>query len=272
MVLSEAGSEAVGTSTSESVGQEGHQPPAVVLLHAGVADRRMWAPQVRALEGRFRVLAPDLRGFGDRPHEPGPFSHADDVLGLLDAAGIERAAVVGSSFGGRVALEVAAAAPDRVGALVLLCAAAPGLPQTDDVRAFGEEEDRLLEAGDLDAAVDLNVQTWLGPEASPEVGELVRLMQARAFDLDAVAETLKPLPEPHAVDIEPAALGMPALVVGGGHDLEWFQQTARHLARQLPRAELVLLYWAGHLPSLERPDEVSRMVGEFLDRELRPDR
>jgi pimeloyl-ACP methyl ester carboxylesterase len=74
------------------------------------------------------------------------------------------------------------------------------------------------------------------------------------------------------VDIEAAELGMPALVVAGGHDLEWFQQTARHLAERLPRAELVVLDWAGHLPSLERPDEVSRLVGDFLDRSLRPDR
>jgi 3-oxoadipate enol-lactonase len=272
MVLSEAGSEAVGASTNESLGQEDRRLPAVLLLHAGVADRRMWEPQVRALEGRFRVLAPDLRGFGARPHEPGPFSHADDVLALLGAAGIERAAVVGSSFGGRVALEVAATAPDRVSALVLLCAAAPGLPQTDDVRAFGEEEDRLLRAGDLEAAVDLNVQTWLGPEASKEVRDLVREMQARAFELDADAEHLSPLPEPRPVDIDPTALGMPALVVAGGHDLEWFEQTALHLADGMARAELVVLEWAGHLPSMERPDEVAALLEDYLERTLRPDR
>ena len=272
MVRSEAGSEAVGASGNGSAGQGGGELPAVVLLHSGVADSRMWEPQVRALEKRFRVLAPDLRGFGDRPHEPGPFSHADDVLALLDAEGVERAALVGSSFGGRVALEVATTAPDRVSALVLLCAAAPGLPRTDDVRAFGEEEDRLLGAGDLDAAVELNVRTWLGPEASPQARELVRQMQARAFALDAAAEALTPEPEPIPVDIDPAALGMPALVVGGGHDLEWFQQTARHLAGSMSRAELVILDWAGHLPSLERPDEVSGLLREFLERELRPAR
>lgn len=71
----------------------------MVLLHAGVADSRMWEAQARALDPRFRVLAPDLRGFGDRPHEPGQFSHAEDVLALLDAEGLEHAAVVGASFG-----------------------------------------------------------------------------------------------------------------------------------------------------------------------------
>lgn len=253
----------------ELTGETRNERPAVVLLHSAVCDRRMWHAQVAALEGRYRVLAPDLRGFGDRPHQPGPFSHAEDVLALLDSEGLERAAIVGSSFGGRVAMEVAVTAPERVTALALLCTAAPGLPQTDDVTAYGEEEDRLLAAGDLAAAVQLNVRTWLGPEAAPAARELVRQMQARAFELDAAAEDLVPAPEPRPVDIDPSALGMPALVVGGGRDLEWFQQIARHLADTMPRAELVMLDWAGHLPSLERPGETADLVGAFLDRSLR---
>ena len=97
--------------------------PGVVLLHSGVADHRMWEPQVASLASSYRVLAPDLRGFGQHPHQPGPFSHAEDVLELLDQVGLEEAALVGSSFGGRVALETAATAPDRVSALVLVCTA-----------------------------------------------------------------------------------------------------------------------------------------------------
>ena len=240
--------------------------PAVVLLHSGVADHRMWDAQVAALRDRYRVLAPDLRGFGDRSHEPGPFSHAGDVLALLDSAGIGRAALVGSSFGGRVALETAATAPERVSALVLLCAAYRGLPPTPDVESFGEEEDRLLEAGDLDGAVELNVRTWLGPEAATGARGLVREMQRRAFELDAAAEALLPAPEPRAVEVDPGELAMPALVVRGEQDLLWFRQIAGHLAHRMPQGELVTLDWAGHLPSLERPTETAALVGDFLDR------
>ena len=242
--------------------------PAVVLLHAGVADSRMWEVQRRALGSRYAVLAPDLRGFGERAHEPGPFSNTDDVLALLDEHGVERAALVGSSFGGRVALETASAAPERVSALVLLCAAAPLLPQTPDVQAFDEEEERLLEAGDRDGAVELNVRTWLGPSADESAKALVRDMQTRAFDLDAAAEELSPAVELRRPELDLAALTMPALVVSGDHDLLWFRQTAQHLAEQLPKAELVDLDWAGHLPSLERPDETAALVAGFLDRAL----
>jgi pimeloyl-ACP methyl ester carboxylesterase len=163
-----------------------------VLLHAGVADSRMWETQRRALESRYAVLAPDLRGFGERPHTPGEFSHTDDVLELLDRHGVDRAALVGASFGGRVALETASVAPGRVSTLALLCAAAPLLPPTPDVEAFDAEEERLLEAGERDKAVELNVDTWLGPAADESARELVRRMQALAFELDVEAEGLTP--------------------------------------------------------------------------------
>ena len=93
-----------------------------VLLHAGVCDRRMWDGVVPALHGEgHQVVAPDLRGFGSRPPGPAPFSHAGDVLALLDGLGAERADLVGASFGGLVALEVAALAPERVRSLALVC-------------------------------------------------------------------------------------------------------------------------------------------------------
>lgn len=247
-----------------------HERRAVVLLHAGVADSRMWEVQRRALEGRYAVWAPELRGFGERPHEPGPFSHTDDVLALLDAHGVERAALVGSSFGGRVALETATVAPERVTALVLLCGAAPLVQATEDAEAFDEEEERLLEAGDLDGAVELNVRTWLGPSADQTARELVRTMQARAFELDGAAEALSPPVALHRPEIDLQALTMSALVVSGGHDLLFFRQTARHLAEHLPQAEAVTLDWAGHLPSLERPEETASLVAGYLDRVLAP--
>ena len=242
--------------------------PAVVLLHAGVADSRMWEAQRKALESRYAVLAPDLRGFGERPHEPGPFSHTDDVLALLDQHGFESAALVGSSFGGRVALETASAAPARVSALVLLCAAAPLLPPTPDAEAFDEEEERLLEAGDHDGAVELNVRTWLGPSADESARALVREMQTRAFELDAAAAELSPTVELRRPALDLAALTMPSLVVSGEHDLLFFRQTAQHLAEELPEAEVAELSWAGHLPSLERPEETAALVADFLDRVL----
>src|SRR3954471_8295502 len=145
--------------------------PAVLLVHAGIADSRMWAPLAeRLLAAGFRVVTCDLRGHGRTPLEPGVVSNAADLLGLLDALGIARAAVVGASFGGRVALELALRAPERVAALALLGAALDEFDASPELEAFDAEEEAAIEAGDLDAAVAAVVRTWVtrdGRDADP---------------------------------------------------------------------------------------------------------
>ncbi|KRE41272.1 alpha/beta fold hydrolase [Knoellia sp. Soil729] len=246
--------------------------PAVVLLHSGVTDRGMWTPVMPALSNARRVIAPDLRGFGETPVPGGPYADADDVVHLLDALGVGRAAFVGASFGGRVALEVAARHPDRVSSLVLLCTAYRGLEVTDPVvQAFGEREEELIEAGDVDGAVALNVATWVGPQASEQARADVARMQRRAFEVQLAADALDPPPQPERVEVEPGSIHVPTLVVSGALDVAHHRDIATLLAREIDGAELVELDWAGHLPSVERPDETAALVLEHLDREgVRP--
>src|SRR5438309_2596336 len=99
---------------------EAGEGAAVVLLHAAVGDRRMWDAQFTALSATHRVIRYDRRGFGESADHDGAFSHHEDLLALLDARGIERAALVGSSMGGACALDAALAAPERITRLALL--------------------------------------------------------------------------------------------------------------------------------------------------------
>lgn len=247
----------------------------VLLVHAGVADRRMWEPLRTELEeAGHRLLAPDLRGFGERPLEPGPFSHVDDLVALLDAEGVRRAAVVGASFGGKNALDLALAHPDRVAALVLIGPAVGGWDFSDEVQAFGEQEDALLDAGDVDAAVELNLRTWVdGPERQPNdvdpgVRALVGEMQKRAFELQLDAYAAEPYPEGRALD--PPALGRlgeigaPTLVLVGELDVEDFREQASRVAEEIRGARLEAVGGTAHLPSLERPELVARTIVGFL--------
>lgn len=238
--------------------------PAVLLLHAGVADRRMWDPLTQRLAHSFRVVRPDLRGFGESPLPPGPYSDADDLDALLAELGIADAAVVGSSFGGRVAMELATTHPGRVSSLVLLNAAYRGLPPTPAAEQVGEEEERLLDAGDVEGAVELMVRTWLGPEADDAARELVRTMQRHALEVQLAAERVEPGPAPQRVEVDPGAIMVPTTVVSGAHDLDHFQAVAEHLAGRIPGAELTRLEWAGHLPALERPDAVLALLLDVL--------
>lgn len=225
----------------------------------------MWAGITPSLAASHRVIAPDLRGFGESPIPGGDYADATDVLHLLDTLGIERAVILGASFGGRVALEFAAQYPERVTSLALLCPAYRGLEVTDPaVIEFGGQEDELLEAGDIDAAVALNVDVWLGPEASDAVRADVARMQRRAFVVQLAADALDPQPQPERVEVDPSAIFVPTLVVSGAHDLTHFREIAALLAREIESAVFVELDWAGHLPALERPDETAALLLQYL--------
>ncbi|MCW8219672.1 alpha/beta fold hydrolase [Streptomyces griseolus] len=239
--------------------------PVLVLLHSGVCDRRMWDAQWPALiDGGYRLVRCDLRGFGETPAPDRPHSDAEDVLALLDGLGIARAAVVGSSYGGQVALEIAARWPDRVSAMVLLCPALPGHEPSAELRALGEREEALIETGDIVGATELMVGTWLGPDAAEAAREAVRQMQRHAFEVQLAAEEF----EPREAMVDLTAVQAPCLVLSGAHDLADFRQIAGRLPHLLANADHVELPWAGHLPSMERPSAVTDLLIGFLKEEV----
>jgi pimeloyl-ACP methyl ester carboxylesterase len=153
--------------------------------------------------------------------------------------------------------------------MALICAGLPGHEPSPELRALGAREDELLEAGDVAAAVDLNVNAWLGPEASPQAREQLREMQQRAFDLQLAATGDFELP-PAEVDL--SAVRAPCLALSGAHDLPDFREIAASLPALFPDARHVELPWAGHLPSLERPGEVTSLLVGFLAERYPPRR
>jgi pimeloyl-ACP methyl ester carboxylesterase len=235
----------------------GEGPP-VLLLHAGGPDGRMWAPLAERLEGRFTLVIPDLAGFGRTPVAPEPDAPAEDVMALLEELGIERAAIVGNSFGGQVALELATAAPGRVSALALLASALPDHERSPQLEAFGAEEDRLWEAGDVDGVVALNLRTWL---TDPAHSELVADMLRTACELQLGVEApLRELP------IDLGAIAVPTLAVSGGRDFADFAQIADRIVAEVRGAQRAEVPDAGHFIALERPDATAALLVPFLER------
>jgi 3-oxoadipate enol-lactonase len=245
--------------------------PAVALLHSTVCDSRMWDAEFAALAERYRVLRCDFRGFGRSPLPAGDWLSVDDLRALLDHVGMERPALVGLSGGAHVALDFALVHPERVSGLVLGAPAIGGLDWSEEVRRFGEEEDRLLEAGDVDAAVELNLRMWVdGPYREPDavdpagrakVGE----MQRRAFEVQLAAEPgrLQRLEPPAAVRLEEVTA--PTLVLVGDADHADVLERAELLATRIPGARKVVLPGVAHMVNLERPEEFLRLVRDFLD-------
>ena len=242
----------------------------VVLIHTGIADGRMWAPQWASFGG-YRLVRVDLPGFGRSPVEQLPLSPAREVVQLLDELEIAEAAVVGGSMGGRVSLEVAIARPELVRALVLVDSGLPDFDWSEDVRRYGAVEDEAVERGDLEGAIELNLRMWVdGPRRSPaEVDPAVRSavadMQRRALELQAPLwerldeELLVPDVAGRLSEVQ-----APTLVVAGEEDVEDFLRIARRLADEIPQARLATIPGAAHLPSLERPELFDPLVLGFL--------
>ncbi len=236
----------------------------LVLVHAGVADARMWEPIVPALAAVRRVVRFDMRGFGRSRSGRGSFSETEDLAAVLDALALERGHLVGASFGGLVSLEFAATHPARVASLVLLAAALPDIEPSPALLAFAEAEEAAVGVGRIEDAVEINVRMWAN-DSTPEVQALVADMQRVAFELQlregAESDELDP-----PVSARLHTITAPTTVAYGDRDVEDFEQIARRLHAELPDATLHEITGAGHLLALDQPEAVAQLVLRHLDR------
>lgn len=247
--------------------QAGRGSP-LLLVHAGIADRRMWDDVVPALSPSLRVVRVDLRGFGGTPMPGGPFSHAADLAAVLETLGVPCAHVCGVSMGAGVVVDLALGRPDLVGRIVLVAPGLAGWEWHPSVGEFDVAETDALDRGDLDAAAWLNVRFWLdGPSRRPDdvdagLRQRVFEMQRRAFELDNPAAQHRPL----VADAEHrlGELTAPALIVVGALDQPDRADVGRHMAARMPDARLETMPGVAHLPPMEAPDAFAQLVLDHL--------
>jgi pimeloyl-ACP methyl ester carboxylesterase len=245
----------------------------VLLLHAGVGDRTLWDDQLAPFSERHLVVRPDLPGFGESPLPDEPFSYVECIPALLDHLEIDKAAIVGNSFGGKIAIDTTLTHPERVRALVLVAAALTGWEASPELVAVHEEEEALLNAGKIEEAVALNVGVWLDGQrhgrASVPAGARERLADLLRGSFEAylaASESSPPVPigwsEPPAIT-RLDEIAVPTLVVSCTHDLYDFRAIGELLAEGIPNAEHAVLETA-HLPAFEQPEEFNRLALAFL--------
>ena len=239
---------------------------AVVLIHGGGLDSRMWDRQFEAFSRSYRAVRYDVRGFGRSDLPDKPYSDHGDLGQILDFLKIDRAHLVGLSMGGRIAIDFTLAHPERIRSLVL---AGPGLSgfqfAPESTKRFFEQV-RLAQRGDWEKALqawltdDYMVPAMEQPSLRPGIEKMAR-DNLRTLLMNYMLQ----------IDLDPPAAGrlpeirVPALLIVGGRDVPDIFAIAKLLQEKLPGIRRRDIPGAGHMVNLEKPGEFNRAVLEFLN-------
>lgn len=260
----------VPSGKAELTGVEDGTGPALVFLHAGVADKRMWRDQMAAFADRFRVVAYDRRGFGETRCRPETFSHMQDLRAVLDKLGIEQATLVGCSQGGRFAVDFALAYPQRVARLVLVAPAIGGAPQPqelpDDIDTLLQQAEQAEDQQHYDLVNRIEAHMWLDGPRSVD-----GRVQGSARDL-FLRMNIIPLKSPSPGKDEAATdsfkklgkIAAPTLLIWGDLDFPHLQERCALLAKRIKGAQSAMMPGTAHLPNLEQPKQFNALLDAFL--------
>ena len=243
--------------------------PAVVLIHAGVANRSMWDAQVVALKDAYRVIRHDTRGFGETETDAVTFSNRADIAALLDQLDERSAHVVGLSRGAMIALDFALEYPDRVRSLAVAAGGISGYESPDDAEPPGwQQVEAWIGSRDWEPVAEWETAYWADGPGQPTD----RVPEVRAKVHDWVLSNYRAEKEegtPQRLD-PPAAgrlseLKTPLLAMLGTLDDPGTSESMRHLADAVPGARLTVFEGAAHLVNLEQPERFNAGLREFLD-------
>jgi len=250
----------------------------IVFIHAAIVDHRMWNREFIAYAKDSAVARYDVRGFGRSSPATAPYSDVDDLLAVMDAAGIDRGTVIGCSHGGGIGLDFALTHPDRVDRLVLVAAGVGGLELSGDPEekaAFDTEDASLgpiqaaYKTGNRDAALDGLRKFWCSAQNGPAL-DLVTIMLRENLD-----EIFTDASASHATRLDPPAakrlvsIRSPTLYLLGDRDAPGMRFIANRATAAIPGATLRMIPGADHLINLSRPKEFDTAVKEFLKRPSR---
>ncbi|HEX6292195.1 MAG TPA: alpha/beta hydrolase [Herpetosiphonaceae bacterium] len=242
---------------------------ALVMVHAGIADHRMWNDQWPIFAERYTVVRYDMRGFGKSAMVDGPYSHRDDLYGLLRCLGIECAYLMGCSRGGATIVDLTLEHPEMAQGLILVGAGLSGNPAAGEPPRQWEEVVSSFEQGELERTAELEVQIWVdGPQrtpdqVTPQVRDLVREMNLIALKNDSLKLGSEQQPERPAIE-RLDEIRVPTLVIVGDQDQPYVVETAELLERRITGARRVVMRDTAHVPNMEQPDQFNQIVLDFL--------
>lgn len=246
---------------------------ALVFIHGGFGDRRMWDGQFEQFARDYTVVRYDHRGFGKSSPPDTLYSAADDLVALLDRLDLEQVVLVGNSMGGTLAIDFALLHPERVSGLVVV-ASGPGgikMPQKDRdemVKVFvAGEEEGVETAAEMWLAHPMVVVTSRAPTTRTALRTMVTENESIFVMQYWPSEAMDPPASQRLGEI-----AAPSLVVFGNRDTPYAQSLAEMAAKGIPKAQRVVIEGADHLPQMIAPDEFNRVLASFLRAGTQPAR
>ncbi|MFJ7077711.1 alpha/beta fold hydrolase [Streptomyces sp. NPDC098781] len=250
-----------GEVWADDTGADGSGPP-VVLLHPGVGDSRVWDPVLPGLAAAgHRVIRYDARGFGRSPAPTAGYAQLDDLRAVLDHFELPRVVLVGSSLGGRTAIDLALGDPGRVAALGLLVPGVNGYEGLESAEV-NDEIVRLATAQDLDGLVAFALRIWgaAGPDPDTEAETKLRAAIPAWFTTYGHQRAGEP-----AFD-RLGELAMPCTLLLGEKDQPEVIRCNEAMAARIPGCRLVRHPDCDHFPTLRAPRDVAGLVTELCER------
>ncbi|HEY7349957.1 MAG TPA: alpha/beta hydrolase [Ktedonobacterales bacterium] len=240
----------------------------LVLLHAGQVDSRMWDDQFGVFAQHYRVIRYDARGYGKSDWPAGSYSNSEDLYGLLQFLGIQKAALMGLSLGGRVAIDFALTHPEMVAALIPVAPGVSGYTFADN--PVDAESEAAYKRGDFAQAAELVTRIWVdGPNRAPDQVDPSVRERAKAMTLEVFSRP-GPQPEPEEVEPDPPAISRlreiqaPTLIIVGDQDVPDILTIADLLQKHIAHAETLVIPGAAHMVTMEQPEKVNQAALDFL--------
>jgi 3-oxoadipate enol-lactonase len=243
--------------------------PAVVLIHGYPFNRSLWTEQTVALTSRFRVITPDLRGFGESDSSEGPATMnrmAEDVTKLMDQLGIQQAVIGGLSMGGYVALAFVKQFPSRVKALVLADTRAQA--DTEEAKQTRRQQAEKALSEGMAGIADGMLPKLLTPDTvskRPEVVKRVRDMMLKTKPQGA-ASALLGMAEREDLSEFISNIGVPTMILVGREDAITPVADSEKMESKIAPSRLVVIENAGHVSNLEQTEQFNFALLRFLDR------
>jgi len=239
----------------------------LLLIHAFPFDRTMWRSQVAGLQLYYRVIAPDLRGFGHSSEADGSAismeHYAADLRALLDSLNLKQAVIGGLSMGGYIALAFLAQYPDRVKGLIL--ANTRALPDGEEARQTRLANATRVRAEGLSFLIDGMSPKMLGPTAKPDLAVTVRSIMAHQRAIGIASALLGMAARPDRSALLPF-IKVPTLIITGSADVLIPPADSEAMHRAITQSTLVTLADAGHLSNLDKADAFNDALRAFYPR------